>query len=158
MSSEFSKNYVSRYISDTFEDPSQNHFEAAYDVMNRHENAWWEYEDDRLRAGYQVFEDVLLIPVEKYKEGLSDLLNRPVSSSELRRNRDQLQREVKEALPQLESLGILYREKEDIRESQTSGLETSIDAAEKVVDEITEDLDFEIEENKDNDDNDFRIK
>lgn len=157
MSSGFDENYVRNYLSDKFEDPSESHLEAAYEAMNQYESPWWDIEDIRLRAGYQAFEEVLLMPVDEYKEGLSALLDRPVSSSELERNKKQLKKEVRFVLPQLEDLGIVYRENKDILENQKSGLEHSVEAAEDITDELTEDLDFEIEEDNGMNGSDFRI-
>lgn len=157
MRSDFSEDYVSNYLEEVFGETAKYSQDAVYDLMNRYDEAWWEFEDNRLRAGYQVFEDVLIIPLEEYKEGLSSLLSRPVSSAELERNKQQLQEEVREAIPQLEELGLLYRENDDIHEKQVSGLEESVDAAKDVVDELSEKLDFEIKEESSKDGSDFRI-
>lgn len=153
MSEEFDENYVSN----VFDDPSHDQITAAYDAMNRYEEAWWENEDDKLRAGYQVFEDVLLMSLNTYKEGLSALLRRPVSKAELRRNEDQLQKEVRQTIPSLEGLDLLYRETADVKRSQVPGLEISLNAAEDIVSELTDGLDFDAEENEDGG-SDFRIK
>ena len=157
MSSEFDEDYVRNYLSDKFDDPSEDRLKAAYEAMNRYDESWWDIEDIRLRAGYQAFEEVLLMPVDEYKEGLSSLLDRPVSSSELERNEKKLKQEVRSVLPQLEGLGIVYRENEDIIKNQKSGLKTSVEAAEDITDELTEDLDFEVGKSERNEGSDFRI-
>lgn len=157
MSTYFDDDYVLNHLEDIgVDDPSDDQLSAVQETMNSYDEAWWEYEDQRRRAGYQAMEEILLISFEDYHEGIEDLLQRPVQSAEFGPNLKNLRQEVAIALEQLEGIGMLYRTEDDIEKSEIDGLKNIFEAAEQASTDIIGLADLETG-NDDSSDSDFRI-
>ena len=72
-------------------------------VLNKYgDNKWWRSEDSVEVARYQLFESRLLVDFSLFREGLEQLLGRPVYTHELGLAVDEIKAEAKEAIKKLE--------------------------------------------------------
>jgi len=73
--------YVVAYFKDVFsiEDPKIENIEKTLNAMKKYkDNLWWESDDKAIKAFYQTFEKILIIPMKDFHGGLSELLGRRV--------------------------------------------------------------------------------
>jgi hypothetical protein len=97
-------------------------------VMQKYpNNPWWENKDSVIASYYQNKEEILIMTLEDYQNGLEKLLGRPVFEVELNANKEKLQEEATKAI-ELYLLG----EKPDESEAQ----ENYLNGVRKVEDEM----------------------
>ena len=68
------------------------------------DNHWYTLDNPLEVAMYQVFEDILVVPISKFHEGLEELLGRSVSIHELGIQRDRLEKIRNEARKAIQRL------------------------------------------------------
>jgi len=83
----------------------------------------------------------MIMEPSQFQTGLEELLQRPVTNSEVKSNRANLQIEVASALYQLEETGILFRMDKEKQESLKTALDTSLDAGREAREKLNDRID-----------------
>ena len=92
-----------KYIDDVIDTLPQENKKNILNTMKKYgDNKWWNSNDPLYVARYQVFEDILMVPFDRYHEGIEKLLGRPVYTHEFGLNAEGLKQEVREAIKKLE--------------------------------------------------------
>ncbi len=93
------REYVSKRFSREDADVSQEGISAMANVMSRYgNNFWWESRNSLELAKYQIFENILICPYDKFLLGLEKLLERSIIDIELSYNIEGLRLEARKAI------------------------------------------------------------
>lgn len=92
--------------------PPENKRNVLQTMTKYGDNKWWNSNDPLYVARYQVFEDILMVPFDRYHEGIEKLLGRPVYTHEFGLNVEGLKQEAREAIRKLEEGRSLKQAKE----------------------------------------------
>lgn len=92
-------NTMERYLKTTDEEyETFNKVKECLEQMEKcGKNRWWNSEDKRVLAYYQLMNPILLIPFDKFHEALEFLLGRPVGIHEMGVNYEGLKAEAERA-------------------------------------------------------------
>ena len=82
--------------------PDENRRNILKTMQKYGENKWWNSNDPLYVARYQIFEDILMVPFDRYHEGIEKLLGRPVYTHEFGLNPEELRQEARQAIQKLE--------------------------------------------------------
>jgi len=93
-----------RYVRQQWTLLSDDQVQKVLAVMQKYEpNRWWESEDKKVLAKWQLFEPILLCDFADYHEGIELLLCRPVWTHEFGLNEDGLKKEAGIAIQRMDS-------------------------------------------------------
>ena len=96
--------YYDSYIKRTFGEVPAKNKKNLVEASKRYEDKhWWESTDSLTIGMYQLFEPTLMVPFDKFHEGLEKLLDRPVFTHELGINYEGLKEEAQLALRRLKT-------------------------------------------------------
>lgn len=85
-----------QYINSLNKVPTEKNLKAILKAMDKYgDNNWWVSADNREVAFMQLHEDILLVPFDRFHEGIEELLNRPVWTHEFGVNVEALKKEAK---------------------------------------------------------------
>jgi hypothetical protein len=90
---------VREYVEDFLDGIDEKQKQRILKTMNKYgNNHWWRSDDSIIIAKHQVFEPVLMVPIDTFTESLEKLLGRPVYTFELADYDEDLKNEAEEAI------------------------------------------------------------
>jgi hypothetical protein len=119
-----SKDY-NTYIERTFGEVPKENRENLVEAMKKYgDDHWWESADPVTIGMYQLFEPTLMVPFDKFHEGLEKFLDRPVFTHELGINYEELKEEAQLAIRRMKTgIGISDEQRAEAVKRSIQGLE-----------------------------------
>jgi len=118
-------NNYNTYIERTFGEVLTENRNNLVESMKKYgDNHWWESDDSITIGMYQLFEPILMVPFDKFHEGLEKLLDRPVWTQEMGINYEGLKEEAQLAMRRMkQGIGISDEQRAKAVKRSIQGLE-----------------------------------